>query len=69
MYIAEWAFSEAVVLQMRESERARKYVARMESKHGKGKAISILSAKLGKAVYFMLRRQEAFEEDRLFATG
>jgi hypothetical protein len=69
MYIAEWAFSEAVVLYMRESERARKYVARMEAKHGKGKAISILSAKLGRAVYFMMRRQEVFDEERLFATG
>jgi transposase len=65
----KWAFSEAVVLYMRQSERARKYVARMESKHGKGKAISILSAKLGRAVYFMLRRQEAFDEARFFATG
>ncbi len=46
-----WAFSEAVVLYMRQSEQARKYVARMEAKHGKGKAISILSAKLGRAVY------------------
>lgn len=65
----KWAFSEAVVLYMRQSERARKYVARMEAKHGKGKAISILSAKLGRAVYFMMRRQEVFDEERLFATG
>jgi transposase len=65
----KWAFSEAVILYMRESERARKFVARMESKHGKGKAISILAAKLGRAIYFMMRRQEVFDEERLFATG
>ena len=61
--------SEAAVLYMRESERAKKYVARLESKHGKGKAISILSAKMGRAVYFMLRRREAFDEERFFAAA
>jgi len=65
----KWAFSEAAVLFLRESERAKRCVARLEAKHGKGKALSILSAKLGRAVYFMMRRQEAFDEDRLFATG
>lgn len=64
-----WAFSEALVLYMRESERAKKYVARLEAKHGKGKAISILSAKIGRAIYFMLRRREAFDEERFFAAA
>jgi len=41
----------------------------LEAKHGKGKALSILSAKLGRAIYFMMRRQEAFDEDRLFRTS
>lgn len=65
----KWAFSEAAILFLRESDRAKRCVARLEAKHGKGKALSILSAKLGRAVYFMMRRQEAFDEDRLFATG
>ena len=65
----KWAFSEAAVLYMRESERAKKYVACLESKHGKGKGISILSAKLGRAVYFILRRREAFDEERFFAAA
>lgn len=63
------AFSEAAILFLRESERAKRSVTRLEAKHGKGKALSILSAKLGRAVYFMMRRQEAFDEDRLFTTG
>ena len=65
----KWAFSEASILYLRESERAKKYVARLEAKHGKGKAISILSAKLGRAVYFILRRREAFDEERFFAAA
>ena len=63
----KWAFSEAAILFLRESERAKKYVARLESKYGKKKALSILTAKLGRAVYFVLRRREEFEEDRFFA--
>jgi len=62
------AFSEAMVLFLRESERARAYLARLEARHGKGKALSILSAKLGRAVYFLLRRHEVFDEERFFAT-
>ncbi len=65
----KWAFSEATVLFIRNSERAKKYVARLEQRHGKAKALSILSAKLGRAVYFMLLRQEPFDEERFFASA
>jgi len=65
----KWAFSEAAMLFLRESERAKKYVARLESKHGKKKALSILTAKLGRAVYFVLLRREVFEEERFFAAA
>jgi len=54
---------------LRESERAKKYVARLESKYGKKKALSILTAKLGRAVYFVLLRREVFEEERFFAAA
>ncbi len=36
----------------------------MASKHGKGKALAILSHRLGRAVYFMLKNQVPFEQDR-----
>ena len=58
---------EATVLFLRESERAKAYLARLEKKHAKGKALSILSAKLGRAVYFMLLRREPFDQERFFA--
>jgi len=38
-----------------------------EPTHGKAKALSILAAKLGRAVYFMLRRERAFEMQRFLA--
>lgn len=65
----KWAFSEAAILFFRESDRAKTYVARLESKYGKNKVLSILTAKLGRAVYFVLHRREVFEEERFFAAA
>ncbi len=64
----KWAFSEAAITLMRESQAARQFVERKAKRHGKGKAISILAAKLGRAVYFMLRDRQPFDPTRFFAT-
>jgi transposase len=40
---------------------------RLVSKHGKGKALSILAHKIGRAVYFMLKRKEPFNMETFFA--
>ena len=58
----KWAFSEAAALYLRGNEKAQNYHARLVKKHGNGKAMGILSHKLGRAVYFMLKHQEAFDE-------
>jgi hypothetical protein len=42
------------------NDEAKRWLARRQKKHGKGKALGIPAAKLGRAVYWMLRRQEAF---------
>ena len=63
----KWAFSEAAILFIRESERAKRYVAKMTKKHGKGKAISMLAHKLGRAVYTILCRKDSFDENYFFA--
>lgn len=60
----KWAFSEATLHLVRESGEVKKRLARLESKHGKGKALSILSARLGRSVYHMLRKREAFDMNR-----
>jgi hypothetical protein len=62
----KWAFSEAAILMMREIPQAARFVARKEKQHGKAKAISILAARLGRSVYYMLKRKEAFDEQRMF---
>jgi transposase len=60
----KWAFSEAAVLFLRKNPRGQKLLDRMRSKHGKGKALSILAARLGRTSYYMLRRNVAFDMDR-----
>ena len=57
----KWAFSEAAVLFLRDNPAAQKLLARLEQKHGKGKALTILAHKLARAVYYMLKRQTAFD--------
>lgn len=57
----KWAFSEAVPLLKRQSPEAKAFCARIEKKHGKARANSLLAVKLGRAVYFMLRRGDVFD--------
>jgi len=60
----KWAFSEAAVGFLRHNPEGQAYLARLEKKHGKGKALSILAHKLARAVYYILRRKEAFDMKR-----
>ena len=62
----KWAFSEATCLLMRDCEEAARFVARKEKQMNKGKAMSILAARLARAVYFMLKRKEAFNRRKFF---
>jgi transposase len=57
----KWAFSEAAVLFLRNNPAGQKYLTRLEHKHGKGKALTILAHKLARAVYYMLKRDTAFD--------
>jgi transposase len=63
-----WAFSEAVCLFLRGNETAQRYQAKKQKKHGKGKTLAILAAKLGRAVYHMLRKKEPFDARRFWSS-
>ena len=62
----KWAFSEAAVLFLRNNAQGQQCLARLEKKHGKGKALTILAHKLARAVSSMLRRGTVFEMDTFF---
>jgi transposase len=59
----KWAFSEAAVLFLRNNPKGQKVLARLEHKHGKGKALTVLAHKLARAVYHMLQRETVFDMD------
>ncbi len=59
----KWAFSEAAVLFLRNNPAGQRLVRRLAGKHGKAKALSILAAKLGRAVFYMLSREKTFQMD------
>jgi transposase len=59
----KWAFSEAATLFLRNNLQGQKLLSRLEKTHGKGKALSLLAHKLGRAVYYMLKRNTAFDMD------
>ncbi|GBD95393.1 MAG TPA: IS110 family transposase [Nitrospirae bacterium] len=56
----KWAFSEAAVIILRDVPEIKKYKEKLQKKHGKAKALSILAHKIGRAVYYMLKRKEVF---------
>jgi transposase len=57
----KWAFSEAVVLFLRETREAQPYIRRLERKYGKDKAKGILAHRLGRTVYYMLKNTQVFD--------
>ena len=56
----KWAVSEAAVLCLRQNKPGQDYCAKLERKHGKGKALTVLAQKLARAVYYMLTQKQAF---------
>jgi transposase len=60
----KWAFSEAAALFLKGNEQGKKYLDRLTSKHGKGKALSILAHKLGRATYFILKNKKPFNQKK-----
>ena len=63
----KWAFSEAAVLFLRHTKDGKKLRAVIEKKHGKGKALSILAHKIGRAVFYMLSRGTVFSAEKFRA--
>ena len=63
----KWAFSEAAVLFLRHAPGGKKFLAKLEKTHGKGKALSILAHKIGRAVFYILARRTVFSREKFMA--
>ena len=63
----KWAICEATIILLRESEQAKKLHQKLIKKNGEGKALGILSNKLGRAIYYMLKNKKAFDMNKFFS--
>ena len=52
------------MLFLRHNPTGPKHLARLEHRHGKGKALTIVAHKLARAVYYMLKRHTAFDMEK-----
>jgi transposase len=64
----KWAFSEAAVCFLHNNPRGLQYKRRLQRRYGKGKSLSVLAAKLGRATYFMLKQKRPFDMDRFLVS-
>ncbi|MCP4933926.1 MAG: IS110 family transposase [bacterium] len=64
----KWAFSEATLLLIRTCQPVKARYEKLIARHGKGKALGILSHKLGRTLYYMNKRKEYFNMDQFLAT-
>jgi transposase len=60
----KWAFSEAACLMIRAVPAVKSWRQRQEKKRGKRKTLSVLEAKIGRAVYHLWRKQVPFDLKR-----
>jgi len=60
----KWAFSEAAVLYLRGNKKAQRYLLKLQKRMSKAKALSALAHKLGRCVYFMLKNETVFDENK-----
>jgi transposase len=64
----KWAFSEAAVLFLKDNPKGQKLLSCLAQKHGKGKALSILAHKLGRAVYYLMSHKRSFDMNKFLAS-
>ncbi len=48
------------MLILRANPPAQRYIEKLRKKHGKAKSLSILAHKMGRAVYFLIKRKKSF---------
>ena len=57
----KWAFGEAAALMIRETDEAKAFVEKISKQRGKARAVAMLAAKIGRAVYWMMKRKQPYD--------
>ncbi len=63
----KWAFSEAAVLYLRGNNKAQNYLQKLQKRMTKAKALSVLAHKIGRCVYYMMKNNTVFDENKFLA--
>jgi transposase len=64
----KWAFSEAASLMLRSFSAAKSWMQKQSKKRGAKKAHAILEAKIGRCVYYLWRKQIAFDAKKFLSS-
>ncbi len=64
----KWAFSEAASLFLKGNPEGQRLRQQLKRQYGKAKSMSVLAAKIGRAVYYMLKRHVPFDRQRFMST-
>ena len=62
----KWAFGEAAALMIRSTDEAKAFMQKMTPQRGKARAGALLSAKIGRAVYWMMKRKQPFDAEKFW---
>jgi transposase len=65
----KWAFSEAAALMIRSSPEAKAFMEKMTRQRGKARAVALVAAKIGRAVYWMMKRKQPFDARKLWKSS
>ena len=65
----KWAYGQMAIFSVNASERIQKLYNRMERQYGTQRARARLRHKLAVAVYFMLKNNQAFDEERFVSSS
>jgi transposase len=57
----KWAFGEAAALMIRSMPEAKAFMQKMTRQRGKARAVALVAAKIGRVVYWMMKRKQPFD--------
>ena len=69
LYEIHTTFGEAATVFLRGNPKAQQWLQKKANQHHKAKALTLLAHKLGRAVYYMLKRKKLFDQEKFLATG
>ncbi len=65
----KWAFGEAASLLIRSTDEGKAFMQKMTKQRGKARACALLAAKIGRAVYWIMKRKQPFDAEKFWKSS